>query len=132
MTDAIERASNLRSQLDPDSGELFAVLRSLLPLAEAAKGFVETWGNSGLATSLVDDYDCTLTCAEADAFAAMFAAFGYRGTAETIVQAHAEHDEPGDAHFIGPMEAEYYWPPSLHRYDYTRKAHVVNLRKAQS
>lgn len=67
----------------------------------AAKEFVETWGE--LACSLPGDYDCQMTCTEADAICALFTAFGHTDTASDILRYHAETDEPGEGHFIGPL-----------------------------
>jgi hypothetical protein len=65
----------------------------------AAERFVAVWLETGLASELIGGYDCTLTCAEADTFAALFATHGHPGTAEWIVEAHTEHDEPGDERY---------------------------------
>ena len=69
---------------------------------DAAEHFVEVW--MGLAQNLPDDYGCQMTCGEADALADLFAAFGYTTDAAEIVRNHAAFDEPGDSHFIGPLE----------------------------
>ena len=70
----------------------------------AAERFVAVWSKSGLADSLTDDYECHLTCDEANAFAALFETFGHEGTAEWILKAHIKHDEPGDEHFPCPCD----------------------------
>ncbi|MFD4904960.1 hypothetical protein [Kitasatospora purpeofusca] len=66
----------------------------------AAEAFVENWTNSGLASTLIEDYTCTLGCSEAETYADVFRAFGYYVLAEDIVHDHAEYDECGDAHHI--------------------------------
>lgn len=59
--------------------------------------FTQAWGD--LASSLVDDYGCTMTCAEADALADVFRSVGEDNTAEAILESHARTDDAGDGHF---------------------------------
>ncbi|OII61197.1 hypothetical protein BJP40_06630 [Streptomyces sp. CC53] len=63
----------------------------------AARNFVDTWAE--LAQFLPNDYDCTMQCAEADALAELFRAFGKGAIADEILSAHAEHDGPDDPHY---------------------------------
>lgn len=70
-----------------------------MDVEEAARLFADTWLE--LFLSLPDDYDCTMTCLEADRAADLYRALGDEGTAEQIVKAHAAHDEPGDGHYQG-------------------------------
>ncbi|MVO87448.1 hypothetical protein GPA10_22455 [Streptomyces sp. p1417] len=66
----------------------------------AAEEFVEVWMNTGLSSSLITDYSCTLTCAEADTYAGIFKEFGHPDTAATILADHGEDcDSP---HFHEP------------------------------
>jgi hypothetical protein len=69
-------------------------------LSAAAK-FVAEWTTTGLASTLIDDYSCTLNCGEADSMAALFRAFGCPSTADGILKDHAEHDECDDSHHKG-------------------------------
>jgi hypothetical protein len=68
----------------------------------AAAAFVDAWTTSGLAYSLISDYNCTLTCEEADTMAGLFRAFHYPSTAEGIVEEHSETDECGNLHHECP------------------------------
>lgn len=68
-------------------------------IEEAARDFVRAWGE--LATSLPDDYECHMTCTEADTLAELFAVLGETQTAASIIFNHAAHDEPGDTHYQG-------------------------------
>lgn len=65
---------------------------------KAAEAFVEMWTDSGLASELITDYDCTLTCGEANAFAALMRSFNYENTADQIIADHAEDDDCGAEH----------------------------------
>lgn len=65
----------------------------------AAREFVSVW--ESLAGTLTHDYDCTLQCSEAEALAELFRAHGDDATAVAVIEAHAETDEPGDAHYQG-------------------------------
>lgn len=65
----------------------------------AVAEFAEVWG--GLIETLPHDYGCTLTCGEAEAAAALFRAIGDEPTAGGILDAHADHDDRGDAHYKG-------------------------------
>lgn len=62
----------------------------------AVTSFLGTWAD--LLASLPDDYDCHLTCVEADTAVGLLQAFGFDGTAAELLQAHAEHDDEGDQH----------------------------------
>lgn len=42
-----------------------------------------------------------LTCTESDAFADLYATFGFQGVAYTIRDNHAQSDEEGDEHYEG-------------------------------
>ncbi len=66
---------------------------------DAASRFAETWAE--LLMALPDDYDCHMTCTEADAAAALLSAFGDEGAAQQVLAGHAAHDDEGDAHYQG-------------------------------
>ena len=66
---------------------------------KAAEAFVETWTNSGLASTLVTDYSCTLTCEEAKTYAGLMRAFGYNNTAAQIIADHSEDCDDLAVHF---------------------------------
>jgi hypothetical protein len=72
------------------------VLREELGLS-AARHFTETWRE--LAAGLPDDYECHMNCAEANAAADLWRAFGDPGTANALMLAHSAHDEEGDQHW---------------------------------
>jgi hypothetical protein len=57
---------------------------------KAAEEFVESWTNSGLASTLITDYGCTLCCDEAEKYADLMRAFKYTETAEGILADHGE------------------------------------------
>jgi hypothetical protein len=63
---------------------------------DAVTEFTRVWGE--LAESLPHDYDCHLTCTEAEALAGLFRVVGASDAADAILAAHAEFDEPGEAH----------------------------------
>lgn len=63
----------------------------------AVRKFTEAWGS--LATSLIGDYTCYMTCSEAEALATLFKVAGDEPTAIEIIANHARTDEPGDDHF---------------------------------
>ena len=65
--------------------------------------FAETWAE--LLTSLPDNYECHMTCAEANAAADLYRALGDDDTAAAILGAHADHDEEGDQHYHGARSA---------------------------
>jgi hypothetical protein len=65
---------------------------------KAADAFVETWTNSGLADSLIVDYDCTLGCEEANTYSGLMRAFGYVNHAESIIADHGEDCDHPHAH----------------------------------
>ncbi|MET8702765.1 hypothetical protein ABZW10_28480 [Kitasatospora sp. NPDC004723] len=72
----------------------------------AAEAFVESWTDSGLASSLIHDYTRTLDCSEAETYAGVFRAFGYHALAEDIILDHTEYDECGDDHHICDGDCE--------------------------
>ncbi|MFC9591544.1 hypothetical protein ACFTUC_17360 [Streptomyces sp. NPDC056944] len=57
---------------------------------KAAEAFTDRWMTTGLAYSLISDYDCTLTCGEAETMADLFRIFQYPDTAEQILSDHGE------------------------------------------
>ncbi|MFF8629706.1 hypothetical protein [Streptomyces werraensis] len=65
----------------------------------AAEAFVETWTNTGLASSLITDYTCTLTCEEAKTYSALMRSFGYVNTASSIIADHCEDCDVPSEHF---------------------------------
>lgn len=73
-------------------------------IATIARLFCETWAE--LAVSLPDSYNCELNCAEADALADLFRAVGQDATADAVIAAHADHDQPGDSHYPAEEEPE--------------------------
>ncbi|MFE0775712.1 hypothetical protein [Streptomyces sp. NPDC058861] len=60
----------------------------------AAAELAERWQH--LAPSLPDDYECHMTCGEADSMADLLDAFGYIGAAEYLREVHADHDDDCD------------------------------------
>lgn len=62
-----------------------------------ALAFADVWAQ--LIVVLPDDYECHLTCTEADAAAEFLAGHGYPETASVVLEAHARHDVEGDAHY---------------------------------
>ncbi|MDI3386921.1 hypothetical protein QIS99_12015 [Streptomyces sp. B-S-A8] len=64
----------------------------------AATAFVDAWQH--LAPTLTYDYECHLQCSEANTLAELFRAFGRQDVADEVIAAHAEHDEPGDSHYV--------------------------------
>jgi hypothetical protein len=73
--------------LDPVTAEL-ATLRALRVVASE---FAATWAE--LLWSMPDNYDCHMTCTEANAAADLYRALGRDIDADAIVKAHMEHDE---------------------------------------
>ncbi|MEV8601856.1 hypothetical protein AB0465_18480 [Streptomyces griseoviridis] len=70
--------------------------RTQQKLAVAEDFFETCWELLG---GLPAYYDCFLTCAEAEAFAALALAFGaHEEDVEALVKAHAEDDECGEQH----------------------------------
>jgi hypothetical protein len=69
-------------------------------LLAAVERFADEWG--ALIERLPREYHCTLSCSEAEAAAELFRAIGDEPTAEGILDAHADHDEPGDDHYKEP------------------------------
>lgn len=85
--------------LAPDAAEL-ATLREL----RAVVGhFASEWEE--LFTSLPDDYDCYMNCAEANAVIELYQAIGNDEAAKAILREHARHDEEGDQHWEHNREA---------------------------
>lgn len=72
-------------------------LAELTERVEAAELFVKDWME--LFVSLHGDYDCTMTCSEAESAADLLRAFGRKEAAEAVMEHHTESDEPGDAHY---------------------------------
>ncbi|MEV5677437.1 hypothetical protein [Streptomyces sp. NPDC052179] len=68
---------------------------------KAAEAFVESWTTSGLASTLIPDYSCTLGCEEAITYGALMRAFGYPSTAETILADHGEDCDTPHYHECG-------------------------------
>lgn len=66
----------------------------------AAEAFVDAWITSGLAYTLISDYNCTLGCEEAETMAGLFRAFKYQNTATSILEDHSEADECGNQHHL--------------------------------
>ena len=67
--------------------------------ATVLREFTKVWGE--IATCLPADYDCFLTCIEAEALADLFRAVGDDETADYIIAEHASGDDEGDAHYAG-------------------------------
>jgi hypothetical protein len=65
----------------------------------AAEAFVKTWTNTGLASTLITDYSCTLTCEEAKAYADLMRSFRYPNTAAQIIADHCEDCDQPEEHF---------------------------------
>jgi hypothetical protein len=66
-------------------------------LAAAAREFAGVWAELG--PCLPDDYACHMTCAEADTLCELLRAAGHRAAGDSVLAAHAAHDEPGDGHY---------------------------------
>ena len=66
-------------------------------ILRAAAAFAETWAE--LAPALPDNYACHMTCAEADTLAVLLRAAGQRAAGDSVLAAHAAHDDPGDGHY---------------------------------
>jgi hypothetical protein len=66
-------------------------------LAAAARHFAATWAE--LARDLPDDYDCHMTCGEADAMAGLLRSAGHKTAGDSVLAGHAAHDVPGDGHY---------------------------------
>lgn len=62
--------------------------------ASAVHHFAEIW-----AGDVADDVARALSCAEVDALAGLFRAAGREGMAHAWINAHAWHDDRGDAHY---------------------------------
>lgn len=71
--------------------EARAELATLRELHRVVGHFAGEW--AGLLTTLPDDYDCEMTCAEANAAAGLYRALGDDATAQAVITAHAEHDD---------------------------------------
>jgi len=84
-----------------DSNEVSPGVKLSHEQSSAATKFVMVWAGSGLASDLIRDYGCTLTCSEADAMAELFKVFGYPEIASVILEDHSKYDEPGDLHYVG-------------------------------
>ncbi|MGW3274939.1 hypothetical protein ACWDFH_26215 [Streptomyces kronopolitis] len=63
---------------------------------EAAGEFVSTW--TELLGSLPADYNCYMTCGEAEAAASLLQAFGEHATAEMVIEEHGQDDDHDDDH----------------------------------
>lgn len=74
---------------------MFKLIRRL----RAVRNFLVTWEH--LLNSLHHDYDCTLTCAEAEALCELLRAHGRAEDAAWIMSLHESSDEEGDDHFQG-------------------------------
>ena len=76
--------------------EASETMADLTQKVTAAEAFVKGWAE--LAISLPGDYDCYMTCTEAELMSDLLAAFGQTEAAELVLQYHTEGDVPGDAH----------------------------------
>lgn len=63
----------------------------------AIGAFADMWGE--LIPELPDNYDCRLTCAEANVAADFFEAVGMPKVADSVIGAHAEYDQEGEEHY---------------------------------
>ena len=68
--------------------------------ATAANTFVTVWAQSDTVT----DIAAALTCSEADALAALLAAYGHHLVAEECLTEHARADDESDSHFASTPE----------------------------
>lgn len=66
---------------------------------ELISKFANAWASLG--PSLTSDYDCHLTCREAETLADLFRATGDDESADLVISEHASHDEQGDQHWAG-------------------------------
>lgn len=67
---------------------------------QASEEFAAVWAETLVA--LPDAYGFTFSCSEAEAARAFLAAHGYDRSADALLAAHAEHDEPGEEHYEEP------------------------------
>ncbi|WP_051828564.1 hypothetical protein [Streptomyces bicolor] len=67
--------------------------------ADVARAFTDAWCN----TVLTSDVATSLGCTEVDTLADLLRAFGAEQAADEWIDAHAEDDEPNDAHFQGTV-----------------------------
>ncbi|MDG9703799.1 hypothetical protein [Streptomyces sp. DH37] len=69
--------------------------------ADVAELFADTWGDQQLAYDIAG----SLTCTEADVLAELLAALGAPDAADIWADAHADEDQPGDAHYREPADS---------------------------
>lgn len=67
--------------------------------ATVLREFADVWTGD-----VADDVARALSCAEVDALAGLFRAAGREGMALAWINAHAWHDDEGDAHYWSPAE----------------------------
>lgn len=65
--------------------------------------FAATWRE--LMIEMPDTYNCTYTCAEANAAVELYLALGDTTAARAILSAHAAYDDGGDQHYDPASEA---------------------------
>lgn len=85
--EAIRAAASAHDAITADAAEL-ATLREL---RKVAAHFTGTWAE--LIHQLPDSYSCEMNCAEANAAADLYRAFGDDSTAAAIIAAHAATDD---------------------------------------
>lgn len=64
--------------------------------ADALRKFADVWSDGNLHNDIGD----RLTCHEADALAGALTALGDAEAGQGLLEAHAEGDEEGDAHYL--------------------------------
>ena len=80
-----------------ENESLCALVRGLREKLAAVEHFAGIWRDTF--PELPDAYDCTYTCAEANAAAGLYEALGDHGTAVAIIAAHAAYDDDSDEHY---------------------------------
>jgi hypothetical protein len=80
-----------------------AELATLRALRVVASEFAATWAE--LLWSLPDNYDCHMTCTEANTAADLLRALGRDIDADAIIAAHAEHDDDDERETHAPETA---------------------------
>ncbi len=66
---------------------------------ELISKFANAWASLG--PSLTSDYDCHLTCREAETLADLFRATGADESADLVISGHASLDDKGEPYWEG-------------------------------
>ncbi|WP_405576117.1 hypothetical protein [Streptomyces sp. NBC_01092] len=70
--------------------------------ADVTRAFTDAWGT----TVITSDVATSLGCTEVNTLADLLRAFNAEQAADEWIDAHAEEDEPNDAHFQGTVPAD--------------------------